>query len=339
MQALALADFLEDRELKLLYRWIQAFASTAPRHHRVMHAVSPEVFVRVFKQILGLLRGDEDAAVPIGPADFYVEGSGRKHMSDLLQLLLAGETVLRDAISPPNRAVTYPQAAGEFERLNAAMHRLLYTHAVEFCSDCVDSLLEYCRAVGGRAADVTAARGKPLHDPLQNRSLAFLPTLHRHTTVQDTLAGFMRANREEILSRWIALLDDRERYILRARVESVDVTLSEMLDEVLASVASCTLRPPHLRSAPDPCDGAPNTLHVILVGEETIAGLLRSATTEVDEFWLSLRTHLNESIHLLLRNNVTSECGRCKSMLGASRHRLRTLENRASQKTVPKTSQ
>lgn len=331
MHALALADYLENRELKLLYRWIEAFANNAPRHQRVVDAVSPEVFVRVFKQIVGLLRGHEDATLPIGPADFYVEDSRRKHISDLLHLLLAGETVLREEISPRNRAVSFVEAAAEFERLNAAVHRLLYMHAVEFCSDCVDALLEYCRAVGEHAADVPEIpRGRPLHDPFRNRSLAFLPALRRHTTVQDTLAEFLRTRREEIVSRWIALLDDGERYTLRARVESVDTTLSEMLDEVLASVAGCTLRPPHLRSAPDPCDGAPNTLHIILVGEETIAGLLRSVTPapEIDEFWLGLRMHLNDSIHQLLRNNVASECGRCKSMLGASRHRLRSLENR-----------
>ena len=216
------------------------------------------------------------------------------------------------------------------EQLNAAIHRLLYLHAAEFCDDCEDTLLEFCRQVNERAAGFTPPPNgvKPLHDPLENRCLAFLPPIHRHTTVQDTLTAFMRGNRTEILSRWVALLDDREHHILRARVSSVDNTLSALLDEVLASVACCTLRPPHLQSTPAPCDGAPNALHVILVGEEVIAGLLRAAHTEIDDYWLSLRMHLNEGFHQLLRNNVASECGRCKRLLGASRHRLRAFENR-----------
>ena len=335
MQPLALADFLEDRELELLYRWIQGFATKSHRQPRAVHAVLPDVFVHVFKQVLGLLRGEEASALPIGPQEFYIEGSGRKHISDLVELLLAGESTLRNEISLQRRAISCSRAAAEMEQLNAAVHRLLYLHAGEFCSDCEDLLLEYCRNVSERASGAaTPPRGKPLHDPLQYRSLAFLPPIHRHTTVQDTLTNFMHAHREEILSRWVSLLDDHERNTLRARVDSVDTTLGALLDEVLASVACCTLRPPHLRSTPAPCDGAPNALHVILVGEEAIAGLLRSVNSEIDDYWLDLRAHLNDGFHELLRKNVGSECGRCKSLLGASRHRLRTLEKRLASATL-----
>ena len=330
MQSLALADFLENRELELLYRWIQAYAGESPRYHRAVHAVSPAVFVTVFKQVLGLLRGREDAAKPIGHGEFYIKESDRRHISDIMELLMSGEVLLRGEILRHRPAVSYLQAAADLEQLNAAIHRLLYVHAGEFCADCEDVLLDYCRQVNERAAGLaTPLRGiKPLHDPFANRSLAYLPPVHRQTTVQETLSTFMRTHRNEILARWVSLLDDDEGARFRARVESVDTTLSELLDEVLASVGCCTLRPPPLRTTPAPCDAAPNALHVILVGEEAIAGLLRSTIHDIDESFLNLRAHLNEGFHQLLRKNVASECGRCKNLLGASRHRLRAIENK-----------
>ena len=332
-----LADFLENRELELLYRWIEAFADESPRYNRVVHSVAPEIFVVVFKQILTLLKGGEDTE-PIGPTEFYVKGSDRKHISDLLQLLVVGERILRTEIIQERKAISCAQAAAEMEQLNAAVHRLLYLHVGEFCSECEDRLLDYCREIRERAAgSEPEPRGiKPLQDPLERRMLAFLPPLHRHSTVQDTLTAFMRSERSEILARWVSLLDEHEGAILRARVESVDTTLSELLDEVMACVGCCTLRPPHLRNTPAPCDGAPNALHIILVGEEAIAGVLRSAFPEIDDYWLGLRCYLNDGFHQLLRKNVASECGRCKSLISASRHRLRSLENRmatAAQKT------
>ena len=332
MQPKALADFLELRELGLLYRWLQEFINESPRYHHAVRAVSPDVFVLVFKQVLGLLRGNESAAFPIGHDEVYIKETDRRNLSDLMELLLTGETVFRKEILKERTVISFAQAASDIDQINAAFHRLLDLHVQGFCSDCGDVILDYCRQVqehsslNGRTPSARVT--KPLRDPLEHRSLAFLPELHPRTAPQETLKTLLQTHREEILSRWLSLLDDREKSRFNARVTNIKSTLSELLDEVLASVGCNTLRAPHLRITPSPIDAAPNALRVILTGEEAIAGLLRSMNPSIDEFWLNLRVQLNDGFHQLLRNNVISECVRCRSLLGIGRNRLRTLQPR-----------
>lgn len=337
MQANPLADFLESRELELLCHWLQAFVKESPRYHHAVHAVSPDAFVIVFKQVLSLLRAEPDAVRPLGHSEVYIDGVERRHISDLQEILLSGEVILRKEILAGRTPFSFERAAEEVEQLNAAFHQMLEVHVAEFCSDCSDSLIEYCREINERAAHQPAfpRTTKPLHDPLECRCLAFPPPLEPHTNGRDTLVEFLRGNREEILDRWVSLLDDREQQRFRERVDSINGALSELLDEALASLACCTQRAPHLRNTQAPTDAAPNLLHVILAGEEAIAGLLRSLHSVIDAFWLDLRAHLNEAFHQLLRNNVTSECVRCRTLLEASRNRLRAMEKRAP---LPSTS-
>ena len=225
-------------------------------------------------------------------------------------------------------ALSCLEKATELEQLNAAFHQLLKTHVVEFCDDCEDLLADYCRQVQERAP-VTKRTAKPLRDPLEHRSLAYLPPMERHTSAQGTLAGFLRERRQEIVARWLILVDEHQFHLLRGRVESVGSTISELLDEAIATVTCSTLHAPRLRNTPSPIDCAPNALHVILAGEEAIAGLLRGPQQKIDEPWLNLRAELNKAFHELLRNNVASECARCRRLLGASRNRLRALHHRA----------
>ena len=327
MQPKALADFLEDRGLELLYLWFQAFVKHSPRYHQGARAVLPGAFTLVFNQLLGLLRGDDEISVPLGHHEVYGDDIDQRHLSDLLEILLSGEAILwREIMSERGPGLTWSERAAELEQLNAAFHRLLKTHVVEFCEDCEDLLADYCRQVQEQTK-LKSKSPKPLRDPLEHRSLAYLPPIEPHTSAQGILAAFLREHRSDIIARWLILVDEHQYHLLRGRVESVASTLSELLDEVLATVTCATLHAPRLRHTPSPIDCAPNALHVILAGEEAIAGLLRSGRQAIDAPWLNLRAELNKAFHQLLRNNVGSECARCRRLLGASRNRLRALDS------------
>ena len=327
MQPKALADFLEDRGLELLYRWFQAFLKQSHRSQNGARSVLPGAFTLIFSQLLGLLRGDLDLAMPIGHREVYGEDIEHRHLSDLLEILLTGERVLWRELVTERKAIGFKALAAEAEQLNAAFHRMLEIHVGEFCSDCEDLLAESCRQLPEQS-QLKARTAKPLRDPLEHRSLAYLPPLQPNSTAQNALASFLRSARQEIVERWLILVDDHQAHLLRSRVESVAATISELLDEVISTVTCCTLHPPHLGNTPSPIDCAPNALHVILAGEEAIAGLLRGPNHVMDELWMGVRGQLNKAFHEILRKNVTSECARCRALLGASRNRLRSLKHR-----------
>jgi hypothetical protein len=329
MQPKSLAAFLEEKELELLSHLILAYVKEAPRHHHhAIRSIAPPVFILLFHNILSLLRTNEVANSLAPDVVYDEEGPKRKQVADVLEILVIGETVLRREILAERSTVSFAHAAAEFEQLNAAFHRLLETHVQEFCDECADSLIDCCRRI---QKDVLSRRAKPLHDPLEHRTLAFLPPLHPHTQIQDTLKAFLQKHRIEIISRWKSLLRDDERQVFITRVESIDAALSEFLDEAISAVLCSTLHAPHLKQTRSPFDAAPNALHVIISGEEAIAGVLRTIHPHIDEFWLNLRAELNEAFHQLIRNNVASECTRCRTLLTASRNRLRALEHRTSE--------
>ena len=145
-----LIDYLKNNETFILDEWNSQFIANVSRLGIRMSGESFPFIREFYNDLIALLRG-ADITVMGHLAKRFRSNSPegfRLKLSDLLEILLSGEEVLREDLLSNGigrHAFSPAESAAFFEDIDRAFHTLAKTYAETYCNNCLKPLLKISR--------------------------------------------------------------------------------------------------------------------------------------------------------------------------------------------------